>query len=117
MSAATADTWTGSGPVEEERARILCALLDRVDDLTSTGYPDRYDDLVVYGACKRLLPALEAARMQLQSVETTERAALVPPQSAAKAASLYASLYSERLEQERALMFDDVPNYAHYQGS
>jgi len=32
MSAATADTWTGSGPVEEEGARIVCALLDHVDD-------------------------------------------------------------------------------------
>lgn len=34
MSAATADTFTGSGAVEEERARILCALLDRVADLS-----------------------------------------------------------------------------------
>lgn len=92
-------------------------LVNGSDQLTTTGYPDRYADLITYGACKRLLPALEAARMQLQSVETTERAPLVPPQSAAKAASLYASLYAERLEQERALMFDQVPNYAHYQGS
>jgi hypothetical protein len=92
-------------------------LVNGSDELTTTGYPERYADLIVYGACKRLLPSLEAARLQLQSVETTERAPLVPPQSAARAASLYASLYAERLEEERARQWDEVPNYAHFQGS
>lgn len=87
------------------------------DEFTVTGFEERITDLVVYGACKRLLPALESARLQLQSVETTERAALVPPASASKAASLYASLYQERLEEERSLLFSDVPNYAMFQGS
>jgi hypothetical protein len=87
------------------------------DEFTSTGYPERMADLVVYGACKRLLPGLEAARLQLQSVETTERAPLVPPASASKAASLFASLYAERVDQERARQWDEVPNYATYQGS
>lgn len=93
------------------------ALVAGTDDITASGYPERYTDLVVYGACKRLIPGLEVARLQLQSIETTERAALVPPQSAAKAASLYASLYAERLEQERSLQFDEVPNFATFQGS
>jgi hypothetical protein len=93
------------------------ALVAGTDDITASGYPERYSDLVVYGACKRLIPGLEVARLQMQSVETTERAALVPPQSAAKAASLYASLYAERLEQERSLQFDEVPNFATFQGS
>lgn len=93
-------------------------LVNGSDDFAATtGFADRITDLVVYGACKRLLPALESARLQLQSVETTERAPLVPPASASKAASLYASLYAERLAEERALMFNDVPNYAMFQGS
>lgn len=87
------------------------------DDFTTTGYPERMSDLVVYGACKRLLPALESARLQQQSVEATERAPLVPPASASKAASLYASLYAERLEEERALQFEETPNFATFQGS
>lgn len=88
------------------------------DDFESvTGYPERCTDLVVYGACKRLIPSLEAARLQLQSVETTERAPLVPPTSATKAAQLFASLYQERLEQEKALQRNEVPNYAYFQGS
>jgi hypothetical protein len=87
------------------------------DDFTATGYPERMSDLVVYGACKRLLPALESARLQQQSVEATERAPLVPPASASKAASLYASLYAERLAEERALQFEEIPNFATFQGS
>jgi hypothetical protein len=87
------------------------------DEFTTTGFPERCVDLVMYGACKRLLPTLEAARLQQQAVEATERAALVPPQSATKAASLYASLYAERLEEERTLQWDEVPNYATFQGS
>jgi hypothetical protein len=89
---------------------------DTDDFAAVTGFADRITDLVVYGACKRLLPGLEAARLQQQAVEATERAVLVPPASASKAVSLYASLYAERLEEERALMFSDVPNYAMFQG-
>lgn len=92
-------------------------LVNNSDDFTVTGYPERMTDLVVYGACKRLLPSLEAARLQLQSVEATERAPLVPPQSASRAAQLFASLYAERLEQEKALQRQEVPNYAYFQGS
>ncbi|MGW2169149.1 phage adaptor protein [Streptomyces sp. NPDC001705] len=86
-------------------------------EFETTGYPERYTDLVVYGACKRLVPALESARLQLQSVETTERAPLVPPASATKVAQLYASLFAERLEEERARQFDEIPNFATFQGS
>lgn len=92
-------------------------LVSGSDELTVSGYPERYADLVVYGACKRLLPAMESARLQQQSVEATERAPLVPPTSATKAAQLFASLYQERLEEERALQWDEVPNYATFQGS
>lgn len=84
---------------------------------TVTGYPDRYKDLVVWGTCMRLLPALESARLQQQAVEATERATLVPPQSAAKAMAMYAQLYQTRLQEERARQFTDVPNYAMFQGS
>lgn len=98
--------------------KLPSTLTNGSDDFASvSGYPERVADLVVYGACKRLLPALESARLQLQSVETSERAPLVPVQSAAKAASLFASLYAERLEQEKALQRSEVPNYAYFQGS
>src|SRR4051795_2965440 len=50
MSAATADTWTGSGAVEEERARILCALLDRVDELTVRAVAALRSEIPAYAA-------------------------------------------------------------------
>jgi hypothetical protein len=87
------------------------------DFAATTGYPDRYTDLVVYGTCMRLLPAMESARLQQQAVEATERATLVPPASAAKAAQLYASLFQQRLQEERDQLYSDVPNYAFFQGS
>lgn len=111
------DAVTPGQAVKVVYSKVPSTLSSGSDELTVSGYPERYADLVVYGACKRLLPALEAARLQLQSVETTERAALVPPTSATKAAGMYASLFQERLEQERALQFDEVPNFATFQGS
>jgi hypothetical protein len=98
-------------------AKIPSALSADSDDFTATGYPERYVDLVVYGTCMRLLPALESARLQQQAVEATERAALVPPASAAKAMAMYAQLYAQRLQEEREQMYADVPNYAMFQGS
>jgi hypothetical protein len=98
-------------------AKAPSTLSADADDFTATGYPERYTDLVVYGACMRLLPALESARLQQQAVEATERAALVPPASAAKAMAMYAQLYATRLEDERTQQFSDVPNYAFFQGS
>lgn len=87
------------------------------DFATVTGYPDRYVDLVIFGACMRLLPALESARLQQQSVEATERATLVPPASASRAMAMYAQLYQQRLTEEREQQFNDVPNFAFFQGS
>lgn len=94
------------------------SLVNGTDDFAATtGYPDRYVDMVVYGTCMRLLPALESARLQQQAVEATERATLVPPASAAKAMAMYAQLYQQRLAEERDQMYNDVPNYAFFQGS
>ncbi|WP_413114801.1 hypothetical protein ACK1X7_07285 [Streptomyces sp. CY1] len=111
------DAITPGQPVRIVYAKPPAPLVAGSDDFAVTGYPSRMTDLVVYGALKRLLPALESARLQQQAVEATERAPLVPPSSAAKAVNLYASLYAERLEEERALMFAEIPNYAMFQGS
>jgi hypothetical protein len=71
------------------------------DLFTSTGFPERYVDLITYGATWRLLPAYEAARLQQQSIEATERAPLVPSGSAADASKFFFSLYQKRLDEER----------------
>lgn len=71
------------------------------DLFTSTGYPERYVDLVTYGACWRMLPAYEAGRLQQQNIEATERAPLVPTGSASDAVKFFFSLYDKRLQEER----------------
>lgn len=112
------DAVTPGQKVRVVYAKSPNALVNNADDFASTtGYPDRYTDLVVYGTCMRLLPALESARLQQQAVEATERAALVPPASAAKAMAMYAQLYQTRLAEERDQLYADVPNYAFFQGS
>lgn len=84
------------------------------DFATATGLPERCVDMVVWGACARLLPSYEAARLQQTSVESTERAALVPPQSAVKTAQYYLAMFQQRLEEERARMFAENPQTISY---
>jgi hypothetical protein len=84
---------------------------------TVTGFADRITDLVKYGALKRLLPGLLGGRLQQQAVEATERAALVTTRDISQAVQMNAALYAERLEEERSLMFAEMPNYAMFQGS
>lgn len=94
------------------------ALVNGSDDFAAvTGLPERCVDLVVWGACARLFPAMEPARLQLSSVESTERAPLVPPSSAIKAAQYYMAMYQQRLEEERGRMFADNPQTISYAGA
>jgi len=78
---------------------ILTALSD--DFETTTGFPERYVDMITYGACWRLLPAYDAGRLQQQSIEATERAPLVREGSAANVSQYYLALYQKRLDEER----------------
>ncbi len=81
------------------------------DFVTTTGLGERMIDLIVYGACWRLLPGWEAGRLQQSSVESTERAPLVPTGAANQASQYYLGLYQRRLNEERDRLFDLYPNY------
>lgn len=87
---------------------------DSDDFTTTTGYPDRYIDLITYGACWRLLPAYESARLQQQAIEATERAPLVPTGAGSNASKYYMALYQQRLAEERTRLqrlFDSYQNF------
>lgn len=84
------------------------------DFATVTGLPERCVDLVVWGACARLFPAYESARLQQSSIEATERAGLVPPASATSTAKYYMAMYQTRLEEERIRMFNEHPQSSFY---
>ncbi len=89
---------------------------DSDDFELTTGYPERYIDMIVYGACWRLLPAYEAARLQQQQIESTERAPLVPTGAGSNASQYYLSLYTRRLQEERDRLFDLYPIYQTFNG-
>lgn len=77
----------------------------------TTGLPERMVDMIVYGACWRLLPGWEAGRLQQQSIESTERAPLVPTGAAADASKYYLGLYQRRLDEERDRLFRLFENF------
>lgn len=82
------------------------------DDFTlTTGLPERMVDMITYGACWRLLPGWEAGRLQQQSIESTERAPLVPTGAAADASKYYLGLYQRRLDEERDRLFRLFENF------
>lgn len=87
---------------------------DSDDFTTTTGFPDRYIDLITYGACWRLLPAYESARLQQVAIEATERAPLVPTGAGSNASKYYMALYMQRLQEERTRLqrlFDSYQNF------
>lgn len=86
-------------------------LVNGSDLFTSTGLEDRMIDMIVYGACWRLLPGWEAGRLQQQSIESTERAPLVPTGAASDASKYYLGLYQRRLDEERDRLFRLFENF------
>jgi len=86
------------------------------DLFTSTGYPDRYVDMITYGSCYRLLPAYEAGRLQQQNIEATERAPLVPTSAASDTVKFFYSLYNQRLTEERTRLQRLFDSYQSFNG-
>lgn len=103
--------------VPGRNARVIYAkkpnlLVNNDDDFeTTTGFPARYIDLITFGACWRLIPAYEAGRLQQQSIESTERAPLVPSGAASNASKYYFQMYQTRLNEERDRLMLLFPNY------
>lgn len=92
-------------------------LTNGTDDFTLvSGFPDRYLDLVTYGACWRLLPAYESARLQQQAIEATERAPLVPTGAGSNASKYYMALYQQRLAEERQRLQRLFDSYQTFNG-
>lgn len=86
------------------------------NDFTASGFPERYVDMVTYGAVWRLLPAYEAGRLQQGSIEATERAPLVPTSAASQASQFFLALYSKRLNEERTRLQRLFESYQTFNG-
>lgn len=77
-------------------------LVNESDSFTSvTGYAQTAEEAIVYGTCYRLLGYLEPARLQTNSVESSQRSTLVPPGAATNAGQYFYSLYQVAIQQER----------------
>jgi hypothetical protein len=89
-------------------------LVNDTDDFAiTTGYPDRYTDMIQYGATARLLSSLEPARLAQKAVESTERAPLVPAGAATNSAQYFWNLYKQRYQEETDRLHDLFPAYQH----
>lgn len=78
---------------------------------TVTGLPETSKDCLVYGACAKLLVAYDAARIQMDSVESSERASLTPAGSASNASKYFMAIYKDRLHIEAQRLRDRFPSY------
>jgi hypothetical protein len=72
--------------------------------------------MLVYGACWRILPAYEAARLQQQNIEATERAPLVPTGAGANAAKFFYTLYQQRMTEEIDRLQKLFESYSRFNG-
>lgn len=77
----------------------------------TTGFPERYIDMIQFGATARLLMGVEPARLQQKSVESTERAPLVPTGAATQASAYYWKQFQMRFDQERDRLKELFPAY------
>lgn len=99
-------------------AKAPSPLVSSSDDFeTVSGLPERCVDMIVYGACARLLPSYEAGRLQQRAIEASERSQYVPSLSAAKAAQYFMGLYQQRLEEERERQIAESPMVQFFQGT
>lgn len=89
---------------------VLTAL---TDTLASVGLSDGLADVLVYGACYRLLTGVEAARLQTFSVTQSARDGLVPAGAAANASKYYFALYQQRLHDEEMSLQKKYPASIH----
>lgn len=78
---------------------------------TVSGLPETAKDAIVYGAAAKLMVAYDAARLQMDSVEAAERAALTQPTSAANTSKYFMAIYQNRLDLEGKKLRDRYPTY------
>ena len=89
------------------------SLVNETDTLSSTGLSETCRDILVYGACARLLAAVETGRLQTWSVTQAQRDQLVPAGAASNASKYYYALYQQRLHDEQMRLQKLYPAVLH----
>lgn len=90
----------------------LDASTDDFEDVT--GLPGSSQDVVVYGACYRLLSFLDAGRINLTSAEADLADSKIPSTAGAGASRYMFALFQQRLNEEALKLADKYPVRVHY---
>lgn len=90
-------------------------MVNLTDDFaTVTGLPASVQDVLIFGACSKLAPSLEGARLTLNAIEASERSQFVQAGAATRVAQGWAAQYQMRMEQEAAKLRDRYPRPTHF---
>jgi hypothetical protein len=84
------------------------------DFVDVSGLPDSCQDVVLYGACYRLLTFLDAGRINLSSAEADLNDTKNPYNSGANASKYIFALFQQRLQEEALKLSDKYPIRVHY---
>lgn len=84
------------------------------DFATQTGLPESAKDVVIYGACYRLLSFLDPARVSMVSPQADETDARRPISATTNAVRQIFALYNQRLNEEVSAQQSQYPVRVHY---
>lgn len=80
------------------------------DNFSTTGLASTAEEAVIYGACYRLMGFVEAPRMQVSAIESSQRSQNVPPGASINTGKFFYSLYQDALQRERERMLRINPS-------
>jgi hypothetical protein len=83
------------------------------DFVDATGLPESCQDVVVYGACYRLLSFLDAGRINLSSAEADLNDTKIPSSAGSSVSKYVFALFQQRLQEEALKLSDQFPIRIH----
>lgn len=108
------DSVTPGRTIRVTYAAPLGTFTSDADTLATVGLDEGSADLLVFGACARLLQSMEGARLQPGAIEQQHHAQLTQPGSATNAAKGYWALYQLRLDEQRSRLQRLYPVATHF---
>jgi hypothetical protein len=83
------------------------------DFVDVTGLPDSAQDVIVYGACYRLLSFIDAGRINLSSAEADLNDSKIPSSAGSSVSKYVFALFQQRLQEEALKLSDQFPIRIH----
>jgi hypothetical protein len=83
------------------------------DFVDVTGLPESAQDVIVYGACYRLLSFIDAGRINLSSAEADLNDSKIPSSAGSSASKYVFALFQQRLQEESLKLSDQFPIRLH----